>query len=157
MRRGLSIGPLRRKPNTGASAGLPCPSGRYQNATLTSLSLRGCALEPWAGLELCRALAGHTALRHLNLANNKLGGVIPDEIAAFKTLTELQLWDMGLEGEFCVSPVIRESSRACVRRHHPGVNRQPREFAVPVPLRKRVDGCVRFASRTRVYTQRISA
>ena len=38
-------------------------------------------------------------LEKLYLSNNKLGGTITDDIAAFTKLTELRLDDMGLKGE----------------------------------------------------------
>ena len=39
-------------------------------------------------------------LKKLGLGGNKLGGTITDDIAAFTKLTELNLYDMGLEGAF---------------------------------------------------------
>ena len=38
-------------------------------------------------------------LEKLILGGSKLGGTITDDITAFTKLTELTLWDMGLEGE----------------------------------------------------------
>ena len=44
-----------------------------------------------------------STLDKLNLSDNKLGGTITDDIAAFTKLAELRLYNMGLEGDcFCV-------------------------------------------------------
>ena len=42
-------------------------------------------------------------LEKLHLSDNKLSGAITEDIAAFTKLTELQLYDLGLEGA-CVEP-----------------------------------------------------
>ena len=52
-------------------------------------------------LRLLAPLASN--LEMLSLGGNKLGGTITDDIAVFTKLTELGLYDMGLEGAcFCV-------------------------------------------------------
>ena len=52
-------------------------------------------------LRLLSSLASNLDI--LSLGGNKLGGTITDGIALFTKLTELNLYDMGLEGEcFCV-------------------------------------------------------
>ena len=52
-------------------------------------------------LRLLAPLASN--LESLDLADNKLGGTITDDIAVFTKLTKLGLYDMGLEGKcFCV-------------------------------------------------------
>ena len=48
-------------------------------------------------------------LEKLYLGNNKLGGTITDDIAAFTELTELWLMDMGLGG--VVSQLYRAANR----------------------------------------------
>ena len=48
-------------------------------------------------LRLLAPLASN--LEILSLGGNKLGGTITDDISAFTKLTELQLDQMGLEGE----------------------------------------------------------
>ena len=40
-------------------------------------------------------------LETLHLGGNKLGGTITDDISAFTMLTELMLYNMGLDGVFC--------------------------------------------------------
>ena len=47
-------------------------------------------------LRLLTPLASN--LEILNLSGNELGGTITEDIAAFTKLTELKLFDMGLEG-----------------------------------------------------------
>ena len=48
-----------------------------------------------------------STLEKLNLGGNELGGTITDDIAAFTKLSELYLYEMGLEGAF-VEPDIHK-------------------------------------------------
>ena len=51
-------------------------------------------------------------LEKLDLGGNKLGGTITDDIAAFTKLTELNLYNMGLEGVFVDQTYTRSESRS---------------------------------------------
>ena len=61
-------------------------------------------------LRLLAPLASN--LEGLNLSNNKLGGTITEDIAAFSKLTELVLRDMGLEGA-CLCDQINTRNLRC--------------------------------------------
>ena len=51
-----------------------------------------------------------TTLEKLDLGDNKLGGTITDDIAAFTKLTFLGLYDMGLKRTFAQHPFNSASS-----------------------------------------------
>ena len=89
-------------------------------------------------------------LEKLHLSGNKLGGTISEDITVFTKLTELELYQMGLNGVFCVESVptqkkpITEHSRAfpVMHRRHPGVDQQSHEPDGPPAQLQQVDRCV---------------
>ena len=57
-----------------------------------------------------------STLQKLNLGGNKLGGKITDDVAAFTKLTELRLFDMGLEGVCSCVCSVRHKKKPIEKR-----------------------------------------